>query len=202
MCSFWVSFLSNCPDSPPSYKSLRANRACVWCTSQKRRCAIDADELKKKKTVIDSPKRKTGKRKNRVDSDDIDEVEILEEKSLWKKSDWEWEERIWRKQVENELTDIKGMIKFIHETVIGLSRAMKMKMETSRQVRGMVEKLLEDDEDADDDDGSGVEDPVPTQGTGDAEMEVVAGVEEKADSEKEVGGIVENEEDQDETMKQ
>ena len=74
---------------------------------------------------------------------------------------------------------------------------MKMNMETSRQVRGMVEKLLEDD-----DDGSGVEDPVPTQGTGDAEMEVVAGVEEKADSEKEVGGIVENAEDQDETMKE
>ena len=201
MCSFWVSFLSNCPDSPPSYKSLRANRACVWCTSQKRRCAIDADKPKKKKMVIDSPKRKTGKRKNRVDSD-IDEVEVLEEKSTRKRSDWEREERVWRKQVENELADIKGMTKFIHEAVIGLSRAMKMNMETSRQVRGMVEKLLEDDDDADDDDGSGVEDPVPTQGTGDAEMEVIAGVEEKADSEKEVGGIVENAEDQDETMKE
>ena len=152
--------------------------------------------------VIDSPKRKTGKRKNHVDSDDIDEVEILEEKSSWKKSDWEREERIWRKQVENKLTHIKGMINFIHETVIGLSQGMKMIMEMSRQVRGMVEKLLEDDDDADDDDGSGVEDPVPTQGTGDVEMEVVAGVEEKVDSEKEVGGIVENEEDQDETMKE
>ena len=104
--------------------------------------------------------------------------------------------------MENELTDIKGMVKFIHETVIGLSRGMKMNMETSRQVRGMVEKLLEDDDDADDDDGSGVEDPVPTQGNVDAEMTIVAGVEEKVDSEKEVDVLVENTEDQDETMKE
>ena len=103
---------------------------------------------------------------------DIEEVEMLEERSTRKRSDWEREERIWRKQVENELTDIKGMIKFIHETVIGLSRGMKMNMETSRQVRGMVEKLLEDDDDADDDDGSGVD------------------------------VLVENAEDQDETMKE
>ena len=93
------------------------------------------------------------------------------------------------------------MIKFIHETVIGLSCGNKMSMETSRQVRGMVERLLEDDDDADDD-GSGVEEPVPTQGTEDAEMEVVAGAGEKVDSEKEVDGLVENAEDQDETMKE
>ena len=84
-----------------------------------------------------------------MDSDEVEEVEILEGKSARKRSDWEREERVWRKQVENELTDIKGMIKFIHETVIGLSRGMKMSMETSRQVRGMVERLLEDDDDAD-----------------------------------------------------
>ena len=160
------------------------------------------DEPKKKKIVVESPKRKTGKRKNRVDSDEVEEVEILEGKSAWKRSDWEREERVWQKQVENELTDIKGMIKFIHETVIGLSRGMRLSMETSRQMRGTVEKLLEDDEDADDDDGSGVEEPVPAQGTEDAEMEVVAGAGEKVDLEKEVDGLVENAEDQDETMKE
>ena len=136
-----------------------------------------------------------------MDSDEVEEVEILEGKSARKRNDWEREERVWRKQVENELTDIKGMIKFIHETVIGLSRGMKMSMETSRQVRGMVERLLEDDDDADDD-GSGVEETVPAQGTEDAEMEVVAGAGEKVDSEKEVDGLVENAEDQDETMKE
>ena len=129
------------------------------------------DEPKKKKIVIESPKRKTGKRKTRVDSDEVEEVEILEGKSARKRNDWEREERVWRKQVENELTDIKGMIKFIHETVIRLSRGMKMSMETSRQVRGMVERLLEDDDDADDD-GSGVEEPVPTQGTRSEERRV------------------------------
>ena len=133
---------------------------------------VDADEPKKKKIVVESPKRKTGKRKNWVDSDEVEEVEILEGKSAWKRSDWEREERVWRKQVENELTDIKGMIKFIHETVIGLSRGMKMSMETSGQVRGMVEKLLEDDEDADEDDGSGVEELAPMQGAEDVDMEV------------------------------
>ena len=56
-----------------------------------------------------------------MDLDEVEEVEILEGKSAWKRSDWEQEERIWQKQVENELTDIKGMIKFIHEMVIGLS---------------------------------------------------------------------------------
>ena len=151
--------------------------------------------------VVESPKRKTGKRKNRVDSDEVEEVEVLEGKSARKRTDWEQEERLWRKQVENELTDIKGMIKFIHETVIGLSRGMRLSMETSRQVQGMVERLLEDDDDADDD-GSGVEEPVPAQGTEDAEMEVVAGAGEKVDSEKEVDGLVENAEDQDETMKE
>ena len=66
----------------------------------------------------------------------------------------------------------------------------------------MVEKLLEDDEDADEDDGSGVEEMAPMQGAEDAEMEVVAGAGEKVDSEKEVDGLVENAEDQDETMKE
>ena len=137
-----------------------------------------------------------------MDSDEVEEVEILEGKSARKRTDWEREERLWRKQVENELTDIKGMIKFIHETVIGLSQGMRLNMEMSGQVRGMVEKLLEDDEDADEDDGSGIEETVPAQGTEDAEMEVVAGAGEKVDSEKEVDGLVENAEDQDETMKE
>ena len=75
-------------------------------------------------------------------------------------------------------------------------------METSRQVRGMVEKLLEDDEDADEDDGSGVEEMVPAQGAEDVEMEVITGAEEKVDSEKEVDVLVENAEDQDEMIKE
>ena len=57
-------------------------------------------------------------------------------------------------------------------------------------------------EDADDDDGSGIEEQVPAQGTEDAEMEVVVGAGEKVDSEKEVDGLVENAEEQDETMKE
>ena len=75
-------------------------------------------------------------------------------------------------------------------------------METSRQVRGMVEKLLEDDEDVDEDDGSGVEEMVPAQGVEDVEMEVITGAEEKVDSEKEVDVLVENAEDQDEMMRE
>ena len=130
--------------------------------------------------VVDSPKKKTGKRKNRVDSDEVKEVEMVEGKSSRKRTDWEQEERIWRKQVENDLTDFKGMVRF----------SMKVNMETSRQVQRMVEKLLVDD-DADDDDGSGVEEPVPAQGTEDVEMEVIVGAEEKVDSEKEVEEIAE-----------
>ena len=72
------------------------NCACTWCTSQKQRCAVDVDEPKKKKTVVESLKRKTGKRKTRVDLDEVEEVEILEGKSARKRSDWEREERVWR----------------------------------------------------------------------------------------------------------
>ena len=71
----------------------------------------------------------------------------------------------------------------------------------SKQLWGMVEKLLEDDDEDDDVDGSGVDELVPMQGTEFAEMEVVAGAEEKVDSEKEVDRIVENVEEQDETMR-
>ena len=74
-----------------------------------------------------------------------------------------------------------------------------MSLETSRQV---VEKFLEDDESEDEDEdavGSAVEEPVPTQEMEDAELGVVAEADggEKVDLEKEVDGIVE---DQDETM--
>ena len=104
--------------------------------------------------------------------------------------------------MENDLTDIKGMIQFIHETVIGILQEMKVNMETSRQVWGMVEKLLEDEDEYNDADGSAVEKLVPTQGSENAEMGVIAGAEEKVDSEKEVNGIVENVEEQDETMRE
>ena len=72
------------------------------------------------------PRGSRASEKEQGDSDEVDEVEILEGKSMQKRTDWEQEERIWQKQVENELMDIKGMVKFIHETVI----RMKMNMET------------------------------------------------------------------------
>ena len=111
--------------------------------------------------------------------------------------DWEWEERVWQKQVENELMDIKGMIKFIHEKVIRILHGMKMNIETLRQVWGMVEKLLKDDDEDDEDDnamGSAAGDLVPMQGTEDMEMRVVAEAagEEKVDLEKEVGNTTGN----------
>lgn len=137
-----------------------------------------------------------------MESNEVVEVEIPEGKSTWKRTDWEWEEKIWWKQVENELTDIKVMVKYIHETVIRILDWMKMSLETSKQVECMVENFLEDDEGEDEDEdavGSVVEELVPTQEMEDAELGVVAEADggEKVDLEKEVDGIVE---DQDETM--
>ena len=137
-----------------------------------------------------------------MESNEVVEVEIPEGKSTWKRTDWEWEEKIWWKQMENELTDIKVMVKYIHETVIGILHWMKMSLETSKQVECVVEKFLEDDEGEDEDEdavGSAVEELVPTQEMEDAELGVVVEADggEKVDLEKEVDGIVE---DQDETM--
>ena len=130
--------------------------------------------------VVDIPK-KTGKRKEREESEDPEDAEYVGARAV---TDWEKEEKKYRERVEGDLLELRGGMCWVHTKLHTLTRMMDELVEAAKKIQETVDKLAEEEVEP-----SAVAESVPTTITEDSEMVQVA--------DKEV-----EKKDQDETMKE